>query len=215
MSDISDLRESMRAKRAHLAAVLATSPTAFGADPLNQVVATLDQNGFLSNLQIAPNTLVDRTHQELADLITDVLRDGVSRLDEAIWNALDVETTARDVEALLEDFAATFGVVWERPDHSQRLNGERARTVVMECSADSVLAIEVDYSGSQVRIQLEPDVLRSWSAELLAERITRLHRLALMRARAEMCAQLEGEWPATVGWPSLSDVERYRRTIDF
>lgn len=221
MSDISDLRERMRAKRAHLAALAATSPTAFGADPLNQVVATLDQNGFLSNLQIAPTSLVDRTHTELADLITDVLRDGTSRLGEAIRNAVDVDTTMKDVGALLEELAASFGVdVDARTQHSQRLDTERTVSpVAKEGSAHSLLVVEVDYGGGQVRVQLEPEVLQSWSADVLAERIMRLHRLALMRARAEMRAQYENAFevqlPVTEGWPSLSDVDDYRRSIDF
>lgn len=91
--------------------------------------------------------------------------------------------------------------------------------VVMECSADGALLVEVDYTGGEVRVQLEPDVLRSLSADLLADRIIRLHRLALMRARAEKRVRDMSEsgvvLPTTPGWPAPSDVDEYRRTINF
>ena len=55
--------------------------------------------------------------------------------------------------------------------------------------------------------------------DLLADRIMRLHRLALMRARAEQRMRIIEEsgaaLPTTPGWPSLTDVDEYRRTIDF
>jgi hypothetical protein len=89
---------------------------------------------------------------------------------------------------------------------------------VMECSADGALMVEVDYTGSELRVQLEPEV-RSWSADILADRIMRLHRLALMRARAEKRLSHMAEsgvmLPPTPGWPAPSDVDDYRRTIDF
>ncbi|MGE4365411.1 MAG: hypothetical protein AB7E41_24800 [Mycolicibacterium sp.] len=54
---------------------------------------------------------------------------------------------------------------------------------------------------------------------MLADRIMRLHRLALMRARAERRQRVIEEYgtalPMTPGWPSLTDVEEYRQTIDF
>jgi hypothetical protein len=94
-----------------------------------------------------------------------------------------------------------------------------AGPVVMECSADGLLMVEVDYNGGEVRVQLEPEILRSWSAELLADRIMRLHRLALMRARADKRVRDMAEsgvvLPTTPGWPAPSDVDDYRRSIDF
>ena len=45
--------------------------------------------------------------------------------------------------------------------------------------------VELDWQGQGLRVQLEPEVTRSWTADVLADRIMRLHRLALMRARAE------------------------------
>jgi DNA-binding protein YbaB len=90
---------------------------------------------------------------------------------------------------------------------------------VAEWSADGALMVELDWQGQGLRIQLEPEVTRSWTAEMLADRIMRLHRLALMRARAEermRIMQTDGTaLPTTPGWPSLTDVDEYRRTIDF
>ncbi|ETA90033.1 hypothetical protein O983_26115 [Mycobacterium avium 09-5983] len=90
---------------------------------------------------------------------------------------------------------------------------------VAEWSADGALMVELDWQGQGLRVQLEPDVTRSWTAELLADRIMRLHRLALMRARAEQRMRMIEEtgvpWATTPGWPSLTDVDEYRRTIDF
>jgi hypothetical protein len=79
--------------------------------------------------------------------------------------------------------------------------------------------VEVDWQGLAVRVQIEPEVTRSWTADILADRIMRLHRLALMRARAEYRVRLIEEqgipWPRTPGWPGVTDVDEYRRTIDF
>ena len=95
---------------------------------------------------------------------------------------------------------------------------EAVHTVV-EWSRDGALMIEMDFTGAHVRVQLEPEVMRSWSADVLADRIMRLHRLALMRARAELrmeTIEATGAPIATTpGWPSLSEVDEYRRTIDF
>ena len=96
---------------------------------------------------------------------------------------------------------------------------QQAIPTVVESSGDGALMIEVDWSGEGVRVQLEPEAIRSWSAEVLADRIVRLHRLALMRARAEKRVSIIEDsgaaLPTTPGWPSLTDVEEYRRTIDF
>jgi hypothetical protein len=79
--------------------------------------------------------------------------------------------------------------------------------------------VELDWQGQGLRVQLEPEVTRSWTADLLADRIMRLHRLALMRARAEQRMRIIDETgaalPTTPGWPSLTDVDEYRRSIDF
>ena len=90
---------------------------------------------------------------------------------------------------------------------------------VVEWSADGASMVELDWQGQGLRVQLEPEVTRSWTADLLVDRIMRLHRLALMRARAEQRMRIIDETgavlPTTPGWPSLSDVDEYRRTIDF
>ena len=90
---------------------------------------------------------------------------------------------------------------------------------VVEWSRDGALMIEVDWLGGNVRVQLEPEVMRSWTADVLADRIVRLHRLALMRARAEQRMRIINEsgapLPVTSCWPSLADVDDYRRTLDF
>jgi hypothetical protein len=89
---------------------------------------------------------------------------------------------------------------------------------VVEWSGDGALMIEVDWSGERVRVQLEPEATRSWTADILADRIVRLHRLALMRARAEQRARLNERGLAietTAGFPSHADVDEYRRTINF
>ncbi|KAA1242639.1 hypothetical protein F0Q45_26170 [Mycobacterium simiae] len=90
---------------------------------------------------------------------------------------------------------------------------------VVECSADGALMIAVDWSGERVRVQLEPAATRSWTADTLADRIVRLHRLALMRARAEKRIQVNeqsgAQLPTSPGWPSRAEVDEYRRTIDF
>ncbi|MGE2817921.1 hypothetical protein ACQI5H_22670 [Mycobacterium heidelbergense] len=90
---------------------------------------------------------------------------------------------------------------------------------VAEWSADGALMVELDWQGEGLRVQLEPEVTRSWTAEILAERIMRLHRLALMRARAEqrmrIIEQTGATLPTTPGWPSLTDVDEYRRTLNF
>ena len=78
--------------------------------------------------------------------------------------------------------------------------------------------IEVDWSGERVRVQLEPEATRSWTADVLADRIMRLHRLALMRARVEQRARLNERGFAietTAGFPSQADVDEYRQTINF
>ena len=90
---------------------------------------------------------------------------------------------------------------------------------VAEWSADAALMVELDWQGQGLRVQIEPEVTRSWTADILADRILRLHRLALMRARAEQRMRIIEDsgaaLPTTPGWPSLTDVEEYRRTIDF
>jgi hypothetical protein len=58
------------------------------------------------------------------------------------------------------------------------------RTYV-EASRDGALMLELDRRGNVLRVQLEPEVNATWTAELLSERILRLYTLALMRARSD------------------------------
>ncbi|WP_045373277.1 hypothetical protein [Mycobacterium kyorinense] len=87
-----------------------------------------------------------------------------------------------------------------------------------EWSADGALMIELDAAGDPLRCQLEPEVNATWTADVLADRIMRLHRLALMRAR---CAHREwmNEHGAGIAprpaYPTESEVAEYRRSIDF
>ncbi len=103
-------------------------------------------------------------------------------------------------------------------DEQQQQEVEVFPTVV-EWSSDGALMVELDWQGEGLRVQLEPEVTRSWTSEVLADRIMRLHRLALMRARAEQRMRVIEEHgaalPTTPGWPSLTDVDEYRRSIDF
>lgn len=90
---------------------------------------------------------------------------------------------------------------------------------VVEWSRDGALMVKVaDVAGLDVHVQLEPAVA-SWPAEVLADRIARLHRLALMQLRAQARVRSREEsgaqWPATAGFPSLAAVHEYRQTIDF
>lgn len=101
----------------------------------------------------------------------------------------------------------------------EQLPEEGAIPTVAEWSADGALMVAVDWQGEGLQVQLEPEVTRSWTAEILADRIMRLHRLALMRARAEQRQRVIEEYgtalPKNPGWPSLTDVDEYRHTIDF
>lgn len=96
--------------------------------------------------------------------------------------------------------------------------GVMSEPTVVECSRDGTLLIEVGYSGEQVRVQLEPAAM-SWPMDVLADRIVRLHRVALMRARADQ--RLAENYaalglPPSRGWPSHAQVDEFRRAaIDF
>lgn len=90
---------------------------------------------------------------------------------------------------------------------------------VVEWSRDGALMIKMaDASGLDVQVQLEP-AATAWPAEVLADRITRLHRLALMQLRAHArvasCEESGAQWSETSGFPSLAEVQEYRQTIDF
>lgn len=91
---------------------------------------------------------------------------------------------------------------------------------VVEWSRDGALMVKVNvgWSAEDVQVQLEP-LVTSWPADVLADRLMRLHRLALMRARAQARLRLIEEtglaFAATSGSPTMAEVDDYRRTIDF
>lgn len=60
---------------------------------------------------------------------------------------------------------------------------ETQERTYVETSRTGALLVELDGTGGVVRVQLEPEVNATWSADTLSERLMHLHRLALMRAR--------------------------------
>lgn len=95
---------------------------------------------------------------------------------------------------------------------------EETEQTYLEASSDGAVMVELDGMGRLLRCQLEPEVNASWTADVLADRIVRLYQLALMRAR---CAERErineqgaGIAPTTT-YPTPSEVDEYRRNLDF
>ena len=88
----------------------------------------------------------------------------------------------------------------------------------VETSRDASLVIEVDGHGAVIRVQLEPDVTRSWDAAILADRIVRLYRVAVLRCRCaarEAMNELGADLAPTAAYPSRDEVELLARGIDF
>jgi DNA-binding protein YbaB len=89
----------------------------------------------------------------------------------------------------------------------------------IETSANSELMIELNAHGEVLRVQIEPEIWATWSAEVLADRIVRLHRAALMRARAKSLLAMNEQDAANLApgraWPAQREAEEFRRTIDF
>ena len=91
-------------------------------------------------------------------------------------------------------------------------------SMFVETSRDASLVVEVDAHGALVRVQLEPDVTRSWDAAILADRIVRLYKLAVLRCRCqarETMNELGADLAPTTAYPSRTEVERLARDIDF
>jgi hypothetical protein len=90
----------------------------------------------------------------------------------------------------------------------------KPRATFVESSSDGFLTIELDAAGGVVRCQVEPEVMVAWTADVLADRVMRLHRLVLMQVR---CAQRIAAWLVEIApaFPTRQDVAEYRRTIDF
>lgn len=96
--------------------------------------------------------------------------------------------------------------------------GVKAEPTFIEASANGALMVELDAHGEVLRLQIEPEVMTSWSATVLADRITRLHRLALMRARAARLVAMNeqrAKLAPTRAWPSQAEVDEFRRSINF
>ena len=92
------------------------------------------------------------------------------------------------------------------------------RTYV-ESSRDGALMVELDRKGNVVRVQLEPEVNADWTAEVLGDRVVRLYRVALMRARCDeriRCNERGADMPPDELHPSEAQIAEYRaRYIDF
>jgi DNA-binding protein YbaB len=89
----------------------------------------------------------------------------------------------------------------------------------LETSRGGALMVELDATGAVVRVQIEPEVNASWSADTLSERLLFLHHLALMRVR---CAQrqrmneLGADMAPSDVYPSEDEIAGYRaRNINF
>ena len=96
---------------------------------------------------------------------------------------------------------------------------EALELTYIETSRSGALLIELDSSGAVVRVQLEPEVNATWSADTLAERLLHLHRLALMRARfaqRQRMNEMGADMPPDDTYPGEPDIQAYRaRHVDF
>jgi DNA-binding protein YbaB len=89
----------------------------------------------------------------------------------------------------------------------------------LETSRGGALMVELDGTGAVVRVQIEPEVNASWSAETLSERLLVLHHLALMRVRCAQRQQMNAQGadmaPSEV-YPSEDEIADYRaRNLNF
>jgi DNA-binding protein YbaB len=96
---------------------------------------------------------------------------------------------------------------------------ETQERTYIETSRSGGLLVELDSSGGVVRVQLEPEINATWSADTLAERLLHLHRLALMRARyaqRQRMNEMGADMPPDDTYPGESDISAYRaRYLDF
>lgn len=94
-----------------------------------------------------------------------------------------------------------------------------AEQTYVESSRDGALMVELNRLGSVVRVQIEPEVNATWTADVLSERVKHLYTLALMRARLDSLAEMNerGADLAPGGaYPMASEITEYRnRYIDF
>ena len=96
---------------------------------------------------------------------------------------------------------------------------DTAERTYVETSRTGLLLVELDGTGGVVRVQLEPEVNATWSAETLSARLMHLHRLALMRARfaqRERMNELGADMPPDDTYPSEAEIAAYRaKYLDF
>jgi DNA-binding protein YbaB len=106
---VAAVQEGLRVTRERIAELNAAAQKAIELDPISDlVVATFDADGFLVDLFIDPTALTSYDHTELEDLITEVLRDGNSRLREVVLETFDHYFSAgspwHDLKALADEW---------------------------------------------------------------------------------------------------------------
>ncbi|KAA1243950.1 hypothetical protein F0Q45_25265 [Mycobacterium simiae] len=107
---VAAIEQGLRVTRARIAQFHAALQQAVELDPIGDLVrATLDADGYLSDLSIDPTALTGHTHTELEELITEVLRASNLRLREAAQEAIDRyfakgSSSWQDLKALGEDW---------------------------------------------------------------------------------------------------------------
>lgn len=83
----------------------------------------------------------------------------------------------------------------------------------VEQSRDGLVLVSLD-SRDTVNVQLEPEVTRSWSPQMLSERVFHLFTLAQMRARCEERRRMNErgmDMPPNELYPGPSEIAAYRR----
>ena len=88
----------------------------------------------------------------------------------------------------------------------------------VEQSRDGLVTVSLD-ARDVVRVQLEPEVTRSWTAQMLSERVFRLFTVAQMRARCEERQRMNErgmDMPPNEVFPGPAEIAAYRsRFIKF
>jgi hypothetical protein len=90
---------------------------------------------------------------------------------------------------------------------------QTAERTYTETSRDGALLVEVDALGYVLRCQIEPEVMTTWTAEQLGERIVRLYHVALMRSRCDGRQGMNergADYPPDAVWPGQDDIAAYR-----
>ncbi|MCV7289150.1 hypothetical protein H7J87_27865 [Mycolicibacterium wolinskyi] len=84
----------------------------------------------------------------------------------------------------------------------------------VEYSRDGALMVELD-ANEVPRVQIEPEVNATWTAEELSERVLHLYKVALMRVRCDSLAAMNERGaniaPGTAAYPMASEIDEYRR----